>query len=353
MFSKSPGTKSTRPVLPPEGGIRPPSPDIRCSNSVGSVARSKQTLRPAQWHHLASITWIEGTRYRRLTTTSVSRVRCLKDATARRDTVTVLNQDCEEAPTVSVIYLFLLAWKDTWVSCEATPRLSCSRPPSHKIRFRLALDRYQASSHKDLWNVRSKFESQLGYPIGKREEKVYVKRKCIRIYRQGKCKTILEQTLSRLDRDSNLALSVIDTLVYCDFDASDHVVIEYEFKLRYPKETDLDTINVTEPRTDFLAPLSKNLWYRQPDRHREGIAKTTFSDSGDHGTSTFIKYFLYIYGSKKIMSLKCIRGLLYERGQVLLDAKCPSEFCQFWTPTALTLHHPSYISIAHGSFEKV
>nr|CAD7196990.1 unnamed protein product [Timema douglasi] len=65
--------------------------------SVGSVARSKQTLRPAQWHHLASITWVERTRYRRFTTTSVSRVRCLNDATARRDIVTVLDQDCESS----------------------------------------------------------------------------------------------------------------------------------------------------------------------------------------------------------------------------------------------------------------
>nr|CAD7400385.1 unnamed protein product [Timema cristinae] len=38
---------------------------------------------------------------------------------------------------VSVIYLFLLARKDTLVGCEATPHLS----PSHKIGFRLALDR--------------------------------------------------------------------------------------------------------------------------------------------------------------------------------------------------------------------
>nr|CAD7261306.1 unnamed protein product [Timema shepardi] len=42
---------------------------------------------------------------------------------------------------VSVIHLFLLARKDTLICCEATPRLSPSDPPSHKIGFRLALDR--------------------------------------------------------------------------------------------------------------------------------------------------------------------------------------------------------------------
>nr|CAD7401754.1 unnamed protein product [Timema cristinae] len=36
---------------------------------------------------------------------------------------------------------------------------------------------------------------------------------------------------------------------------------------------------------------------------------------------------------------------------VLLDAKCPSEFCQYWTPTAFTLHHSSYVSIAHARME--
>nr|CAD7201643.1 unnamed protein product [Timema douglasi] len=42
--------------------------------------------------------------------------------------------------TFSLIRLFLLARKDTFVGSEATPSLSPSRPPSHKIGFRLALD---------------------------------------------------------------------------------------------------------------------------------------------------------------------------------------------------------------------
>nr|CAD7460522.1 unnamed protein product [Timema tahoe] len=43
--------------------------------------------------------------------------------------------------TFSVIHLFLLAQKDTLVVCEAMPWLSPSHSPSHKIGFRLALDR--------------------------------------------------------------------------------------------------------------------------------------------------------------------------------------------------------------------